>query len=123
MLVAKEQAHSLYERRQEIERRFTQRHPRLEEEIQIEKLNRKMRDIYDSAWYLATKARNFSSEISAPLRKTLLNGKKRLLGSNAKYPNSGVGIRATGISSTSKNLVPGGKSIEASVNKVIFTHT
>jgi len=123
MLAAKEQVHVLYEQRQEIERRTDQRHPRPEQRAQIDELNRKMRDIYDSAWYLATKARNFSSEINIPLRYTLSIGKGRLLGSNAKYPNTGDVIRATGMSSTSKNSVPGGNSIEASVDKVIFTHT
>jgi len=60
--------------------------------------------------YQATSSRNFSSETRTPLRSTLSAGKGRLFGSNEKYPNTGDSMRATGTSSTSKNLVPGGKS-------------
>jgi hypothetical protein len=110
---ARNLAHGLYEQRQGIERGMLGRAPTADEKARIADLNARMWDIYAPAWERAassraTISRNSASGTITPFRYTESAGKDRLSGSNAKYPNSGDSMRATGTSSTSKNSVPAG---------------
>lgn len=112
---AKALAHGLYEQRQAIERAAAEdvRPLTEQEKARIETLNAKMRQIYYPAWARArssraTISRKVDSDTIMPFRSTDSPGNRRLSGSKAKYPNAGDSIRATGTSSTSKNLVPSG---------------
>lgn len=119
MMAAKKEAHPLYERFEEIQRRIERagRDATPDEAAELAELEARQQKIYAAAWESslrrsaseATSARNASSETSVPLRSQELPGNRRGSApstSHARYANSGE--RVTGTPSTSKNKVPAG---------------
>lgn len=115
MIAAKKEAHPLYERVAEIERKADaeQRDLTPEEAAERQELKDRQRRIYDSAWEAATRLRKSASDSKVPLREIDSSGKR--LGSSASNARGEVPpSSATGTPSTSKNLVPAGKDLGSS---------
>lgn len=110
MLVAKKEAHKLYERVAEIDRKATleKRDPTAQEDAEIQSLTAQQKEIYATAWAEAeaTMARNFSSEMTAPFFMNDINGNRRGSGDSQAVQTDLVSD--TGTPSTSANTVPGG---------------
>ena len=118
VIAAKERMHDLYVQREGLTRSIKDRGEDWTPAAlaEFDRLNAEMKKEYQPAFERSTKSRKAALSTGEPLRIALSNLKGLWSGSNAeqKAPPSGLGTSATGMSSTSKNLVPGGNSIDAS---------
>ncbi|MES1979724.1 MAG: hypothetical protein V4451_16920 [Pseudomonadota bacterium] len=109
MMVAKKEAHALYEQDAAIARKIKEegREPTAEENAQGIALRQQQKEIYARAWAEATSARNLDSSMTPPLRMAESQGNSR--GSGESQASTLYPISETGIPSTSRNSVPAGK--------------
>jgi hypothetical protein len=105
MLAAKNEAHPLYKKAQEIERLGEDKTP--EQAKQMTALREKQKAIYDEAWAFATKERNLDSDTNVPLWLKDEDLNQRPSGTSQALQTK-AGVSEQGTPSTSANEVPSG---------------
>jgi hypothetical protein len=116
MMAAKQEAHPLYARVEEINRAADKEGRDLTPQEAREKfeLQARQKALYDSAWEAATRRRNSPSDTARPLRSNDSSG-KRLSGDTSQARSTYSADRVTGTPSTSKNDVPAGNDLGSGI--------